>query len=724
MRGAWLAIALAIILVPSLAQAGIEIVIAGVTISISAASIAAAVVSAALSLLTSLVFRPEEPRPPFRRNKLNEIEGAPVYTKCYGTLYRGGYVTERRVKGDILFMQLMVQSDRSIGPFSFFINDRAIPVEGDPFDFDGPGAQSFDPELPDVFPDAELYDGLVTFWMGLGDQSTVPAQLLDEEPKLAEAPIWPGFTVVWGRFKFGDQGRSRDRYPDGVPLVNVEGQFSPVWDPRDPAQDPDDPDTWRFSANQALCKLDMIRNPNCFDAPLSSINIPSFIEGANICDRQVRKKGGGKEALYRVGGAWRTEGKAPFEIIKPCMDAGMSDLVEVDGQWRYVPGAYRAPEFTLSGDDIIGEEAVFDFERDPADLINSARVSFVSPPHNWDLQPLEDIVDEAALSADGGVNSWASIQLDWVTSIDQAYRIAWRTIQITRLERQCTGVFGGRALKAHVEAPLFLEIPALYDAPVEMVCKGWSLGFDQVDDTLGIARMTIPMTLVETGPQWDLFDADARPDLEEIIEDDPVKAVDTPNLLAVTGIETDGQTTGATIELEQSLSASVTAYNVSYRPNLGGGNFGTSVALPSILVEDLGGGDRIIFSIDGLVAGDYQAVVRAVSFRGLSAPALTTFAIAPSGEIPDPPSLISASTGTNHRPIFRVPNDARASVLVVYRNDEIFAELFVDPLDEITVEGSGPGDREYFARTRSIFGVLSDPSASSTHNSSAGDQGK
>ncbi len=41
-------------------------------------------------------------------------------------------------------------------------------------------------------------------------------------------------------------------FPYGAPMLSVETDDAACWDPRDPAQDPDDPTTWEWTQNTAL----------------------------------------------------------------------------------------------------------------------------------------------------------------------------------------------------------------------------------------------------------------------------------------------------------------------------------------------------------------------------------------------------------------------------------------------------------------------------------------
>lgn len=54
---------------------------------------------------------------------------------------------------------------------------------------------------------------------------------------------------------------SPDLFPNGLPTVRALVKGKKVYDPRDEDQDPDDPTTWKWSNNSALCDADYLHDP-------------------------------------------------------------------------------------------------------------------------------------------------------------------------------------------------------------------------------------------------------------------------------------------------------------------------------------------------------------------------------------------------------------------------------------------------------------------------------
>lgn len=703
---------------------GIELIVLGFTITINLAQVlATAVVSLAIGALSSALTKKKgQRRQGQSRNKLNDLDPSPPFRRVYSDMRAGGYVTERRVQGGTLYLQITVQDAPSAGPFDLYLDNRLIELEGDAYDFFGPGASAFRPE--GELEHSVLYDGQVRVWFGLGGQSTVPAALVSENPDLASAPIQEGKTVVWLALEYGPESNARDRWPNGVPVVGVEGPLALVYDPRDEFQDPDDPATWQWSDNQALITLDMVRHEHCVAAPNSRVNFASFAEGADICDELVAVRGGGTEPRYRAAGAWEADGSAPFEMLEHCLIAGASELTEVDGQWLYVAGRYRAPPVEFGEDIFRGPELEFIEERDPADMANVARVSFLSPERNWEMQPLEEYVDTAALEADRGKKSPITLSLEWVTSSSQAYRLGVRAVTRSRLEREIIGSFKSDAIVMHYGETCGIDCATVFGGRVEFTCQAWSLGVEAVDREAGIARLAVSMRLREIAPEMDDFDAELEPELEPLIVEDLPSPVQPPEILEVVAVTGSSAGVGdITLRAAQSTSASATAYQARWRTDLGGGTFGEFTYEPEINAEDLEPGAEIVMPLGELALGAYEVQIRTDSAtRGSSTYSGDPFTIAAEAEVPAAPSLVSAGTGTNHATTWRAPDDARHQLLVVWEGDPgaggvELARYLIARDTEVVHQGAGAEGVPvaYYATSRTVWGNDSAAAGPSTH---------
>lgn len=185
---------------------------------------------------------------------------------------------------------------------------------------------------------------------------------LDEAPELFRATDgWRGLTVLWLRLRAGGNETMDERWPAKPPEVMVDGYWSRVRDPRDPAQSPTDASTWQWSANQALCTLDALRtNPV---RPYSDAHLwtETFAWSADVADERVAVKAGGTIPRYEVDGVlvW-SEGSEIEDQVTPLAAAGAAEFTRVGGRLGLVPGTYRAPVMTLSN---VLDDAPLQFRR-------------------------------------------------------------------------------------------------------------------------------------------------------------------------------------------------------------------------------------------------------------------------------------------------------------------------------------------------------------------------
>jgi len=144
-----------------------------------------------------------------------------------------------------------------LGAPALYLDKREVTYTGDPFDFDGtPGGGGTGGDFGGADANANPFDGHVRFWIGRGAQTAPPRQFLEDaswasggdEDLWQATDAWEGRTVIWMRLEAGPNSSRQERWPATPPLVEVEGKWSLVWDPREPSQDPDDPSTWTWSS--------------------------------------------------------------------------------------------------------------------------------------------------------------------------------------------------------------------------------------------------------------------------------------------------------------------------------------------------------------------------------------------------------------------------------------------------------------------------------------------
>ncbi|WP_164736538.1 phage tail protein [Pararhodobacter zhoushanensis] len=298
------------------------------------------------------------------------------------------------------------------------------------------------------------FSGHVNVWFGRGDQTHPPSKILEEvgdlrglnPTKFWATDRWTGRTVLWVRFAAGDDEERLDRWPSSPPMVEVQADWTTVWDPRDPDQDADDPETWAVSDNQALCLLDALRFNPIARYSSAQIRLDDFTDAANIADEVVPLKSGGAERRYRVGGMIAYGNGAELsDVLKPLESAGAGSLFRSGGRIGYSPGAWEAPEVTLT-ECLRNQPVVFRRTRPTRDLPGAIKAVHPDPSAGW--ESTEESPYPVSADWEGADDRITSLDLGLVFSSPQAQRIQKIIAERLKVQRQLSALFPPSALKA------------------------------------------------------------------------------------------------------------------------------------------------------------------------------------------------------------------------------------------------------------------------------------
>jgi hypothetical protein len=392
----------------------------GVSFATTVGILGGALQLGASALLSALLNRRRTPGQQEIKRELSLPQSRPPKRFAYGRTRVAGTPAPIRVKGRYLYMCIILNSRPSAGGVvKITFDGRASEfVAGDLYDFEGSGARleidGYPPHVGDqFFPHA---------WLGLGDQTGPPDEILADLPDdLLATDGWRGLTVLWLRLESGETERRFDRWPRTPPEVEVEMDWSRVWDMRDETQDPDDPDTWEWSNNQALCLLDAILNNPIRRRPRALVDVDSFADAADVADETVpRHYAGGSVPRYTANGLLVWRDAELMDQVAPLADAGGGDLVQSGGVLGYVPPVAKAPTYTIT--DVL--EGEFEFTRlvPGSDLPVAVRASYVAPDRDWQDAELPALAVGAGSPAtidDGTLD----LPLAFVTEPTQAMRL-------------------------------------------------------------------------------------------------------------------------------------------------------------------------------------------------------------------------------------------------------------------------------------------------------------
>jgi hypothetical protein len=675
----------------------------------AALSFAITVAGAAATLALRMAFAPSAPRPPQLIRELAQPNSISPRRYAYGRTKVMGLPAPWIVEGSILYGCLILNSRRSAGgSVSITIDKQPVELSGDPYSFDGAGATATD----------SVFSGYLTAWIGRGDQTTPPAAILSETGLFSSTDAWAGATVLWLRLDAGPNRSRAERWRRVPPEVEVIGDWSTVWDPRDPSQNADDETTWAFSRNRALIVLDaLMRNP-ARPYPLNQIDIDSFSAAADVDDEPVLLKEGGTEPRYRADGLVAWSGGEAHALIQPIIDAGASELVRIGGRIALASGSWSAPTVTV--EDFIGDELSYELLRPGRDFATVWATRYVSPDRDYEMADLPPYRISGP-AAEGGD------ELFFVTSATQAMRV--QKIRALRQARQQTlrSTLPPSAAELVTSSTATLSLPEPYAAAlngtweVRRIAPVLSLSGDGVG-------MRCPADLVATGPEiysWDpdIDEVDIEAGVDVTVERPPPAA---PTGVSITSTSGDALSTGAfslprvLVSWSPSSSARVVGYEVQQRVDAGNWE---PVGFVDEGVRDESG-DVYAYISPATAGASYEARVRSVAPGAASdwAEAGPTTASPPTVTVGAPDNG-SATGGAGQIAIsFDAPNDAEfRGIEFLGANTNSFAAasrigdiIYGPPNVAYGLSETGLGTsvtRHYWARSVDAYGQVGAASA-------------
>ncbi len=211
-------------------------------------------------------------------------------------------------------------------------------------------------------------------------------------------------------------------YPAGVPEYNAVIRACKVWDPRDPAQDPDDDSTWTWTQNAALIILDYLWHADGMRLPryLLEAAIDTWKLQATACDTDRVLDDLSIEAWYRLSGQYQLSD--PPKQVLPLM------LDPIDGRVGMRPdggiildvGQWQPPDILIQDRDIYTYSMMRG--RQAADVRNEFRAQYVAPENAYIATEAQPYQNTASIAVDG--IQAMSMDLSWSPSHAQArYRL-------------------------------------------------------------------------------------------------------------------------------------------------------------------------------------------------------------------------------------------------------------------------------------------------------------
>lgn len=316
-------------------------------------------------------------------------------------------------------------------------------------------------------------------------------------------------------------------YPNTEPLLSAVGRWSKCYDWRldttaggDGLQRRNDPDTWTWTNNAAVCFVhdEWYNRGQDWDFRFAPA-LAYATAAANICDEEIPLKAGGTEPRYSIFGYYQKNNppKALRELFLQSFDALL--IERGDGAFVLRAGKYEAPTVTLTEDQII--TCGWRRTRRREDTANKLVLTYNSPAHGYTMVEADPWYDLEALES-GEVENPAAFERSWVTSNGQIRRLAKRGL--SRLKSRYQGHLVVRLSDDETELEQRYFRVKNRRAPPSM----WDVVVEVVGITLDLQRRRVRFDIVKADPDVDEWD----PETEEGNPPDAPPAI-TPTFVPV-----------------------------------------------------------------------------------------------------------------------------------------------------------------------------------------------
>lgn len=420
-------------------------------------------VAAAAALALAILYKPKGPKPEQQQRSIKMT--MPPRVSAYGTVRLYGAYILYTTNDDGYAVDVWAFHDGRISQIRhIYLGDTRVTLNGGGF------------VLPSD--DGEYGDGDT---IEIGTRLGLPTETAFSEVIARLPGIWTeghrGDGVVTGCMisKPVKAKNYNEVYPTGGPDANAmslvfDAQF--VYDWRDPAQDINDPDTWAFSDNAALCTAHyyMTHGNKDWDTHFAP-TLDYWTAFADDCDVAMPLKAGGTEPRYRVALAHKHTDAHKITIgnLLACCDGFVAP--RSDGALIAYSGRYVEPD----PDDMIGPGEIVSYSWDDGivdeDQINEVAVSYISADHDYNTVDATAWTDDAAIELLGEMKP--TTLENSVPSHAQARRLAKRLIDkaMAPYRGSITTNSKGRKIRGKRFIPLHIEEAGtvFYSGPAEIV---------------------------------------------------------------------------------------------------------------------------------------------------------------------------------------------------------------------------------------------------------------
>jgi hypothetical protein len=287
----------------------------------------------------------------------------------------------------------------------------------------------------------------------------------------------------------------RDVYTNGVPDPRWIGRWMKVWQPRYDSTYPggngpqrrDDWRTWGWSENPYDHGLAWVRghyklNPDGsidrskriagIGAPDAAIDIPAFVEGANIADANG----------WTISGEWSTsDGK--FQTLLAMLQAGGGEPISRGAQISVMVNAPRVATYSYTRDDLIGQAEIRPLTP-RRERKNTIVPRYKSEANGWQYVPAGEVTSSVYRDEDRGEPRSLEIEYTHVRDAKQAGQLA--AYDLANLREGLTATLPSKVHLMHVHPGdcITVDVPELALAGQKFVVRRATVNHQAASVTL------------------------------------------------------------------------------------------------------------------------------------------------------------------------------------------------------------------------------------------------
>ena len=306
-----------------------------------------------------------------------------------------------------------------------------------------------------------------------------PTQAADTD-LVAESQHWTSEHKLSGiAYMYVRLEHDAEAFPNGMPTITAEVKGKKVYNPAT--------STTAWSDNPALCLRDYLTSSYGLKEEAANIDDTLVNSAVIVCDTLV---GSPEAKKYTCNGAFTTA-LTPYDLLSDLLTCMGGSLWYAQGKWRMKPAYWTSTVMDLDEDDFRSSIDV-STRHSRRDNFNTVKGTFRGQESNFQVTDYPQVTDSAFVSADGGQESVADVDLPFTDNSIEARRIARISLESNRQQLTINAAFGLRTLGLQVGDNVRLTNTRFGWTNKEFQVLAWSFGLTDGLD------LQVNMTLRET----------------------------------------------------------------------------------------------------------------------------------------------------------------------------------------------------------------------------------